>query len=105
MPVERRRTVAQFDFEVHPDIRQAWTLPSRVYTDPAVYTAARDRIFAKSWQFVGDTDRVKVPGQVHPFTMLDGCLDEPLVLIRDSEDCLHCLSNVCTHRGNIVVEQ
>lgn len=39
-----------------------------------------------------------------PFTLLEGFLDEPLLLTRDDEDRLHCLSNVCTHRGNLVVE-
>jgi choline monooxygenase len=39
---------------------------------------------------------------VLPCTLLDGCLDEPLVLTRDAAGKLHCLSNVCTHRGNLV---
>jgi choline monooxygenase len=97
--------MSQNDFQVHPDIRQAHTLPARVYTDAAVYDAARERVFVPSWQFVADLERVKVPGQVHPFTLLEGLLDEPLVLTLDLDDRLHCLSNVCTHRGNIVVEQ
>jgi choline monooxygenase len=41
---------------------------------------------------------------VYPFTLLEGSLDEPLLLTRDFKDQVHCLSNVCTHRGNIVVE-
>lgn len=40
-----------------------------------------------------------------PFTLLDGYLDEPLIVTRDSQDRLHCLSNVCTHRGNILVDK
>jgi len=47
---------------------------------------------------------VSVAGQVFPFTLLPGTLDEPLVLTRDADDRLHCLSNVCTHRGTLVVE-
>jgi choline monooxygenase len=53
---------------------------------------------------VTDVGSVKVPGQVWPFTLLEGCLDEPLMLTRDRDDGLHCLSNVCTHRGNVVCE-
>jgi choline monooxygenase len=53
---------------------------------------------------VGDTSRVKVPGQVYPFTLLECMLDEPLVLTRDRGDALYCLSNVCTHRGTLVCE-
>ena len=33
-----------------------------------------------------------------------GVLDEPLLLTRDSRDEIHCLSNVCTHRGALVCE-
>jgi choline monooxygenase len=47
---------------------------------------------------------VKVAGRVYPFTLLPGTLDEPLVLTRDANDRIHCLSNVCTHRGTLVVE-
>jgi choline monooxygenase len=90
--------------EIDPDIRKASTLPSWAYADPEVLAASRERIFARSWQFVADTDRVKVPGQVHPFTLLEGLLDQPLLLTRDREDRLHMLSNVCTHRGNLVAE-
>lgn len=97
--------MSQDEFHVHPDIRQAWTLPARVYTDAALYERARDRVFVPGWQFVGHMDRVRVPGQVYPFTLLEGLLDEPLLITRDFEDRLHCLSNVCTHRGNIVVDQ
>jgi len=89
---------------IDPDIARASTLPSWAYADPAVLSASRERVFAPSWQLVADTDRVKVPGQVCPFTLLEGLLDEPLLLTRDREDGLHCLSNVCTHRGNLVVE-
>ena len=41
---------------------------------------------------------------MRPFVLLEGMLDEPLVITRDREDRLHCLSNVCTHRGTLVCE-
>lgn len=92
------------DFEIGADISVASTLPGRVYSDPAIFRAQRDRIFARTWHFVGHEDLVRVPGQVHPFTLLPGTLDEPLVAIRDERDRVRCLSNVCTHRGTLVVE-
>jgi len=90
--------------EIDPDIRRAETLPGCFYTDPEVFARARERLFPKSWQIVGDAERVRVPGAVEPFELLAGCLDESLMLVRDGADRLHCLSNVCTHRGNLVVE-
>ncbi|RMH11172.1 MAG: aromatic ring-hydroxylating dioxygenase subunit alpha [Planctomycetota bacterium] len=91
-------------FAIDADIAQASTLPGRAYTDPQIYDACRQRVFARSWQLVATIDDVRVPGQTHPFTLLEGCLDEPLLLTRDRDDALHCLSNVCTHRGTIVCE-
>jgi choline monooxygenase len=90
------------DFTIHPDIALASTLPARFYADPLVLAAQRERVFARSWQLIADTDSVKVPGQVNPVTMLDGMLDEPILLTRDHSDRLHCMSNVCTHRGTIL---
>jgi choline monooxygenase len=92
------------DWRIDGDIRRARTLPTGAYRDEALYRRSRDAVFARSWQLVGDRDRIRVPGQVLPFTLLEGCLDEPLVLVRDQHDTLRCLSNVCTHRGMLVCE-
>lgn len=91
-------------FNIDPDIRKAATMPSRFYTDAGLYSESIEKVFAKSWQWIGDSNLVKVPGQTHPLVLLDGCLNEPIVLTRDVEDRIHCLSNVCTHRGNLVCE-
>lgn len=92
------------DWIIEPDIAKAWTLPSSFYHDPEVYRLSTDKIFARSWQFAAQADVVKVPGSVYPFTLLEGSLDEPLLFTRDRDDQIHCLSNVCTHRGNLVCE-
>lgn len=89
---------------IEPQIARASTLPSRFYTDPALFELGRDRIFARSWQFAGDTDGLRAPGTVLPWTLLEGTLDEPLVWTRDMADRLHLLSNVCPHRGMTVAE-
>jgi choline monooxygenase len=96
--------MASLDWTIDEDIRRAATLPAQVYSDPRWFDWARERVFARSWHFVGDTDAVKIPGQTHPFVLLEGCLDEPLVFTRDRDDAVHCLSNVCTHRGTLVCE-
>lgn len=92
------------EFFIHPDIAQAETLPSIFYSDPEIYEEAKERIFLPSWQLVGDLDMVKIPGQVHPITLLEGVIDEPLLLTRSLDDKVNCLSNVCTHRGTLVAE-
>lgn len=90
--------------EVHPDIRKAHTLPSRIYFDPDIYERAKECVFVPSWQPVGAVQRLKAPGHVVPITLLDGSISEPLVLTRAEDGVVHCLSNVCTHRGTVVVE-
>ena len=89
---------------LEPDITKAATLPSSFYKDPSIFEQTKEKIFAQSWQFVGDTDDLKAPGSVKPITVLEGCLDEPILLTRDFKDQLHGLSNVCTHRGMLVSE-
>ena len=91
-------------FNINPDISIAETLPAEFYKDDKYFEMSKEKIFAKSWQFVCDTDAVKVSGQIFPFTVLENYLNEPMILTRDKSDRLHCLSNVCTHRGNILVE-
>jgi choline monooxygenase len=91
-------------FSVDPRIEGASTPPSALYHAPAQFDLQRERIFARTWQWVGDADRVKAPGHVLPFTLLEGCLDEPLLLSAGDDGELRCLSNVCTHRGALVVE-
>jgi choline monooxygenase len=91
--------------QIAEDIRKASTLPASFYREKSVFEEVREKIFSNTWLYVADSNVVKNPGDVYPFTLLEGVLDEPLVLTRDKEGQLHCLSNVCTHRGKIVVEK
>lgn len=93
-----------FGWSIDEDIRRAETLPAEVYRDPRIFDLMRERVFARSWQWVADTDSVRIPGQVAPVTLLEGVLDEPLLLTRSQDDRVHCLSNVCTHRGTLLCE-
>lgn len=92
------------DFEIDPDIARAHTPPACFYTDPALFQRLKDRAFARSWQLAADADVVKAPGNCFPCALLEGALDEPILFTRDHDDRLHCLANVCTHRGNLVCE-
>ncbi|MFL5312145.1 MAG: aromatic ring-hydroxylating oxygenase subunit alpha [Myxococcales bacterium] len=88
--------------EIDDDIRRARTLPAAFYRDAAVFERVRERVFARSWQLVDGAERVIEPGSVLPFSFLQDCVDEPLLLSRDAAGALHGLSNVCTHRGNLL---
>jgi choline monooxygenase len=92
-------------YAVDADITRASTLDPRFYRDAAAHERVLERIFARSWQWAGALDGVKVPGALLPLTLLPGSLEEPLLLARDDTGHLRCLSNVCTHRGNLLVRE
>ncbi len=87
---------------VDANIAKAKTLSTGFYTSAEYFELAKEKIFAPSWQFIGSKEMVKFIGDVQPVTLLQGFLNEPLLLAKDKEENINCLSNVCTHRGNIV---
>jgi choline monooxygenase len=90
-------------YAIDPDITAASTLPGTFYGDAAAFAAVRERAFARSWQWIGDLADVGAPESLAPRELLPGLLDLPLLLARDADGALRCLSNVCTHRGNLLV--
>jgi choline monooxygenase len=93
------------EFEIDPDISVAKTIPSSFYTNLNYFEKAREKIFAPSWQYVADAGVVAKPGSCYPFSLLKQYIGEPLLLTMDNDYKIRCLSNVCTHRGNIIVDQ
>ena len=90
-------------YAIDPDIASARTLPGSFYSDADAFAASRDKVFARSWQWIGELKDVASLQSLSPRNLLPGVLDEPLLLARDAQGTLRCLSNVCTHRGNILV--
>ena len=93
----------QAKFHIDPDISVARTLNTDFYTDPDLFEETKEKIFAKSWQYIGNTSLVSQPGSCYPFKLLENYLDEPLLLTKDANQEVYCLSNVCTHRGTVLV--
>jgi choline monooxygenase len=91
------------DFFVDKNIAKAKTIDTLYYKSEEYFLRSKEKIFAPSWQFIGDEDMVAAPGSAHPFILLENYMNEPLVLTKDQEGGLHCMSNVCTHRGNLLV--
>ena len=92
-----------FTFSVNKNIAKAKIISTDVYKSVEAYEFFKEKIFAPSWQFIGSTDTVKNKGYCYPVTLLENYLDEPLLLTKDENEEIHCLSNVCTHRGNLLV--
>lgn len=89
---------------VDPDITRASTLPSSFYTDAHYFDLAKEKIFSKTWQFCIGSEHLQESNQMVPHMLLPGLLDEPLLFVR-TEERINCYSNVCTHRGNLLVHK
>ncbi|CAN5228933.1 SRPBCC family protein [soil metagenome] len=87
-------------FEINPNIARAETLSSEFYTDEKYFHESKEKIFARTWQLVATTDEIK---NVKPINVLEKFLNEPILITREGAE-FNCLSNVCTHRGKILVE-
>ena len=94
-----------FNFKVDNDIRLAETLPAKFYKDSGVFELTKKKIFLKSWQWIGDNFDLKDENTILPINILPKFLDEPILLTRPEKHKIKCFSNVCTHRGNILINK
>ncbi len=86
-------------FFIDPDISKAETLPASFYRDPEIFEAIKNKIFYKSWHWLGHQDLVDNPPHVHPMVLLDNFMTKPLVFDKDENENIPCLSYVCTHKS------
>ena len=75
------------------------TLPWSWYSDPEVLRREQERIFRRSWQYVGHAGRVEDVGA--RFAAWAG--DVPVLVVRD-EPGIRAFVNVCRHRGSLLAE-
>ena len=57
-------------YSVDRDITVASTIESAFYRDEAAYALTRERIFACTWQWIGDLADVAAPGALSPRELL-----------------------------------
>jgi choline monooxygenase len=91
------------NLNINSDISKAETLPSSFYKDLESFEIIKNKIFLRAWHWVGDENLIAEKNSLYPFTLLEGFLDEPLLLSRSTDNNIKCLSNVCTHRGNLLL--
>lgn len=95
--------------QIDQDIRCSNTLEARFYQSHQAHQHLLDSVFAGSWQFLMHRDDLQ-DHDVFPLTLLPGSLEEPLLLSLSKDHGSSgshwtCLSNVCTHRGHLLVEK
>jgi len=88
------------DFRFEPNLARASTIPARWYTDSAMLEQERRRVFARTWQAVGQAAWVAEPGTYFACDVAG----EPLLVTRGKDGALRAFSNVCRHRGSLLVD-
>ena len=56
-------------FNIHQDISKAETLPASFYRDKEVFERIKEKIFLKTWQWIGDENLVALPQSVYPLVL------------------------------------
>lgn len=74
------------------------TLPQWVLTDPAVFQLEVQRIFARSWYFLGHESELPLPGDY----VTRWYVNDPILLTRDKDGRLRGFLNSCMHRGTML---
>ena len=71
-----------------------------LYTDPAIYQAELERIWYRTWVYVGHVSEVPEPNDY----VLKSIGPQPVIMSRDKQGQIHLLLNRCTHRANLVCD-
>src|SRR5438270_4154596 len=74
-------------------------VPYRVFSDPEIYRAERDRVFlGPTWQYLALAEDLPQPGD-YATTFLG---ETPVIVTRGDDGQIHAMLNRCAHRGNLV---
>ncbi|MCL6633187.1 MAG: aromatic ring-hydroxylating dioxygenase subunit alpha [Alicyclobacillus herbarius] len=70
-------------------------LPQWVFSNPEIYELELEKIFAKTWNFIGHESEIRHPGDF----VTRWIVNDPILLLRDQEGQIRGYLNSCTHRG------
>lgn len=66
-----------------------------VYIDPALYEIELERVWGRSWVYVGHDSQIKKPGDFYTTTIGK----EPVVMVRAKDGKVNVIYNRCGHKG------
>lgn len=76
------------------------TMPPEFYQSADLLDAEKESVFLKSWICVGRADEIPEVGDFYTLEIVG----EPLVVVRAKGGSCKVLSNVCRHRGSLVMK-
>jgi phenylpropionate dioxygenase-like ring-hydroxylating dioxygenase large terminal subunit len=77
--------------------QEGW-VSAAIYSHPEIYQEELEKVFARSWLFVGHTSQIPNPGDFVRSRMGE----EQVIVTRGKDDQIYVLLNSCPHRGNMV---
>jgi choline monooxygenase len=86
---------------IDPDISKSMTLPSRFYTENESFREIVSS-FGNCWHFAAHRSQLEGASSI-PLNHMEAMVGEAMALTISEE--VRCLSNVCTHRGMILVTE
>ena len=89
---------------IDENINYANTLNGDFYNSNDQFENSKENIFAKSWQLVCDDSNLSQSNFKKPFIYLNEFISEQLLIVNNNQ-IFKCYSNVCTHRGNILIDK
>ncbi len=82
------------------DPERSYSLPGRFYTDPEIFALEKEKVFFRTWQYVGPAELLAKPGDYLTYRLLD----QNIVIIRGADGGLRAFYNVCQHRAHKLLE-
>ncbi len=94
--LDKSGSLTAYDKPLVEEPEASFTLPSYLYTDPAVYEIEKREIFYKSWQFVAHKSSFEKPGD---YVTAQIC-DQNIFVMMGGDNELRAFYNVCQHRAH-----
>lgn len=88
----------EFISELVKNQTKGFSLEQAFYKDPDIYQRELERIFKKSWLYVGHISEVPNVGDYFLYELAN----ESVIIVREDKDNIKGLLNVCRHRGSRV---
>lgn len=88
-------------FQMKKSVEQNFALPFSIYSSNKFYEYEKYCIFEKEWIAICPESKLKKTGEYFACNIAG----ESIIIVRGKDKKLRALSNVCKHRGTILVEE
>ncbi|MBV9912152.1 MAG: Rieske 2Fe-2S domain-containing protein [Sinobacteraceae bacterium] len=86
-------------YRTQPEAIRALVQPAAihrdVYTDPELFELEMERLWRRTWLYVGHDSQVPLPGDFYTTTLAR----EPVIMLRGTDNEVRVLPNRCAHKG------